>query len=135
MPRRAVLFIAVTALIGTVLVLGLNQYGESLREWVLSDPEAAPRRLKTLFAIFAITASAPLLAFAAYVWRLGRQIVQSGQFPPPGQRLLRDTETVEGPPAIARGRALKVFAISLTGLCAMFWLLLWRLTAMLRPSG
>jgi hypothetical protein len=132
--RQAILFVAVTVLLGTLLVLGVDRYAESLREWILSDPEAAPRRLKTLFALFAVAASAPLLAFAAYVWNLGAQVIRSGQFPPPGQRVLRDTEVVDGRPAISRGRALKVFAMSLAALCVLFWILLWRLTSMLRPS-
>ena len=133
--RQAIVFVVATATLGTVLILAVNYYGEPLRHWVLSDPHAAPRRLRVLFGGFAVAASAPLIVFAAYLWRLGRAIVRAGQFPPPGQPVVRDIETVEGPAALARGRALKVFAALIAAFCLGFWLILWRLASFIRPAG
>ena len=37
--RQAVVLVGAAALLGTLLLLGFERYGESLRDWVLSDPE------------------------------------------------------------------------------------------------
>lgn len=133
--RQAVVLVGAAALLGTLLLLGFERYGESLRDWVLSDPERSRSRLRLLFILFATGASAPLLAFGGYLWVLGHKIVQARQFPPPGHRVVRDTEVVSGDAAAARGRALKVFAVILCAFCVMFWMLLWRIAAFVRSSG
>jgi hypothetical protein len=132
--RQALILIGAAALLGTLLLLGFERYGESLRDWVLSDPEQSRSRLRLLFILFAAGASAPLLAFGGYLWVLGHKIVRAKQFPPPGQRVVRDTEVVEGEAATARGRALKVFAVVLCAFCIMFWMLLWRIAAFIRSG-
>ena len=132
--RQALILVGAAALVGTLLLLGFERYGESLRDWVLSDPEQSRRRLRLLFILFAAGASAPLLAFGGYLWVLGHKIVRAKQFPPPGQRVVRDTEVVEGEAAMARGRALKVFAVVLCAFCIMFWMLLWRIAAFIRSG-
>jgi hypothetical protein len=132
--RQALILVGAAALVGTLLLLGFERYGESLRDWVLSDPEQSRSRLRLLFILFAAGASAPLLAFGGYLWVLGHKIVSAKQFPPPGQRVVRDTEVVEGEAAMARGRALKVFAVVLCAFCIMFWMLLWRIAAFIRSG-
>jgi hypothetical protein len=133
--RRAILFVVISAVMGTLLILGVERYSDALRDWVIEDPEQAPRRLKLVFAIFAAAASAPLVGFAAYLWSLGHHIVRARQFPPPGRAAARDTEIVDGQAAVSRGRALKMFAAALGVFCVLFWALLWRLASLLRPPA
>ena len=130
--RQAVLIVVAAATLGGLLIVAVDRYSTPLRDWILADPERMPSRLKIVFSIFAATASAPLLAFAAYLWSLGAKVVASRQFPPPGHRVVRDTEIVEGESAMARGRALKTFAIILSAFAILFWIGLWMLAGVVR---
>jgi hypothetical protein len=130
--RQAILIAVAAATLGGLLILAVDRYSTPLRDWILSDPAQMPGRLKLVFTIFAVTASAPLLAFAAYLWSLGGRVVSSRQFPPPGHRVVRDTEVVEGESAVVRGRALKTFAIMLGAVSILFWVGLWTLAGVVR---
>ena len=133
--RLGVVLLLATLALGTVVFLTVDRFTGRLREWLLSDPAAADRRLQLVFAAFALAASAPLLAFAVYLWRLGREVIQARMFPPPDRPVAADTPIVEGHSAVKRGRALQTSAVVLTACCVLFWLVLWRLSAFIRPAG
>ena len=130
--RQAVLIVLAAATLGGLLIVAVDRYSTPVRDWTLADPERMSSRLTIVFSIFAATASAPLLAFAAYLWSLGVKVMAARQFPPPDHRVVRDTEVVEGESAIVRGRALKTFAIILSAFAILFWIGLWVLVGMVR---
>ena len=69
--RQAVRFVILGALIGTVLIVGFERYRTPVRDWLLFKPEELAHRVKLVFLLSAVVLSAPLLAFAVYLWSLG----------------------------------------------------------------
>ena len=123
--RRAVLFVILGTVVGALLILGFERYRTPLRDWLLSEPEERARRVKLVLSLTGVLLSAPLVAFAGYLWSLGARVVRAEVFPPPGYRVLRETPVIVGPPAVARGRTLRAFALYLGIASALLWLLLW----------
>ena len=132
--RRAMLCLVVGAIVGALLIVGFERYRLPLRDWILSEPEQLAHRLRCLWLLCAVLLSAPLLSFAAYLWSLGRRVVRACQYPPPGQRVIRDTPILHGQPAVSRGRGCKLLAVCLGGACVLLWFLLWRLALVLGKS-
>jgi hypothetical protein len=67
------------------------------------------------------------LAFGAYLAWMARQVLRTGQFPVPGQRVVRDT-------VVRQGRAARRIALLAVAGAALLWatsltlpVLLWRL--------
>ena len=60
-----------------------------------------------MFFLSAVVLSAPLVAFAVYLWSLGAKVLRARQFPPPGYRVIRDTPVIGGQAAVLRGRGSK----------------------------
>jgi hypothetical protein len=122
--RRAVLLVVLGTVVGALLILGFERYRTPLRDWLLSEPEERARVKLVLFLTGALL-SAPLVAFAGYLWSLGARVVRAEVFPPPGYRVIRDTPIIIGPAAVVRGRGLKALALCLGIASALLWLLLW----------
>jgi hypothetical protein len=125
--RQAVRFLILGALVGTVLIVGFERYRTPVHDWLLSKPEELAHRVKLVFLLSAVVLSAPLLAFAVYLWSLGANVLRARQFPPPGYRVMRDTPVIGGRAAVSRGRAFKLLALCLGIASVLLWLLLWRL--------
>jgi hypothetical protein len=125
--KRVVLLIILGAFTGTVLIIGFEHYRTPLRNWLLSEPGELAHRVRLLFLLSSALLSAPLLAFAVYLWFIGAKVQRARQFPPPGFRVIRDTPVTGGEAAVARGRGFKVLALCLAMVSALLWLLLWRL--------
>ena len=126
--RQAVLLVVLGTVVGALMILGFERYRTPLRDWLLSEPGEQARRVKLVFSLMAALLSAPLVAFAAYLWSLGAEVVRAGVFPPPGYRVIRDTPVIAGPAAVLRGRGLKALAVCLGVASALLWLLLWWLS-------
>ena len=78
---------------------------------------------------------APLLAFGAYRWSLGRKVLGTREYPPSGLRLIRDTAVVDGERAIVCGHLLKAFALAFGIASFVLGLLRWRLASWLSGHG
>ncbi len=128
--RHAVLLLSVGTCVGALLIVGLERYQISLRDWILAEPEASAQRGKLVFLLLAALLLVPLLAFAAYVWSLGERALLAREFPPPGLRVIRDTPVITGERAISRGRLLKVLALGCCIASVALGLLLWRLASL-----
>jgi hypothetical protein len=122
--RRAVLLVVLGTVVGALLILGFERYRTPLRDWLLSEPEERAR-VKLVLSLTGALLSAPLVAFAGYLWSLGARVVRAEVFPPPGYRVIRDTPIIVGPAAVVRGRGLKALALCLGIASALLWLLLW----------
>jgi hypothetical protein len=125
--RKAVYIILVCTLIGAALIVSFERYRRQLHDWILADPSG--HRMQLVLLSLAFLGSVPLVGFAVYLWSLGSRTVQAQQFPPPGQRVLRDTPVVTGQAALVRGRLVKTLAISLFLAAALLSILFWRLAS------
>jgi hypothetical protein len=122
--QQTVRLVTLSALVGTVLIIGFERYRTPLRDWLVSEPEAMAHRVNLVFLLSAAVLSAPPLAFAIYLWSLGAKVLRARQFPPPGYRVIRDTPVIGGQAAVSRGRGFKVLALCLGVASALLWLLL-----------
>lgn len=57
---------------------------------------------------------APLYVFAGYLFLTGHRVIDARRYPPPGQRVIRDTKIMEGHAAVTRGRLLQALSVILT---------------------
>lgn len=125
--RNAVLTVVLGAVVGGSLIVALNRYASSLRDWIGSEPSEAPRRLRLLLLLGATLLSAPLLVFAVHLWSIGARVLRVQEFPPPGYRVIRDTPVIGGRSAVLRGRAFLILAVVLGVTSVLLWLQIWHL--------
>jgi len=111
--RQALLLIVFATATGALLFAAFEHYREPFREWLLSEPAETARRARLAVYVSASVLSAPLIAFAIYLWLLGARVLRAQQFPPPGFRVIRDTPLVGGGGAITRGRVMQILAVCL----------------------
>ena len=126
--RQAVLAVIFGAAVGGLLIAGFDHFREPFREWLLSDPAEMPRRARLAMFGSAFVVSAPLIAFAVYLWLLGARVLRAQKFPPPGARVIRDTPVIGGPAAVTRGQLIQVLALCLGLGAALLWLFFWWLS-------
>ncbi|MEX5283767.1 hypothetical protein [Nitrospira tepida] len=123
--RLALVFLAIGAVVGTLLILTVEQHQGTIREQLLAEPTRAPDRIRSAFLISAVLLSAPLVIFAAYFWNLGAKVRRAQRFPPPNVRLIRDTPVVYGEEAAFRARGLQALAMGLLVFTLLLLLLFW----------
>src|SRR5262249_12284723 len=87
---------------GAVLIQLVERYRGALAEWVRADAGQSAQRVELILATFAVLLVAPLVAMAAYLSLLGRRTARTGEYPPPGFRVIRDTPIVRGHEALSR---------------------------------
>ena len=135
--RRAVLVLIFAAAIGGLLISAFEHFREPLREWLVSDPAETPRRARLALSVSILVLSTPAIAFAIYLWLLGRKVLRAERFPPPGLRVIRDTPVIRGAAAVTRGNAIQVFAVCLGVAAGVLCLFIWWFTGTisLSPAG
>ena len=101
---------------------------DSLTAWLLDAPGTrVPIALVTLGVLLVL----PLLAFAAYMARLGGRAIESRRFPPQGYKTLRPQDALTGDAAVARGRISRILAMLLAAGAIPLVVVLWRLGSLL----
>jgi len=128
--RRALVLVAIAAVVGTLLIIVIDRYRVPLSEWLLADPDAAHPRMTWVVRSLAVLLPMPLLGFALYLWSVGARTLQARMFPPPGLRVVRDIRVIEGAGAEPRGRLLKLLAAVCGAAGLAIGVLLWRLASM-----
>jgi hypothetical protein len=78
----------------------------------------SPARALVIVALLALALMVPIVAFAAYLWRLGRRTRAQARFPPEGEIVLRRMPVLRGEAAFARARVCRLFAVILVALAA-----------------
>jgi hypothetical protein len=120
-----VLAVIFGAAVGGLLIAGFDHFGEPFRAWLSSDPAEMAGRARLAIYLSALVLSSPVIAFAAYLWLLGKRVLRAQQFPPPGFRVVRDTPVMGGPAAVTRGQVIQVLALCLGLAAALLWLFFW----------
>lgn len=111
--RRASLLTLLLLIAGTIALLVLHGYLGSMRELYGKDEDIAFARLIQVVRLAAIVSSICFLALGFWLWRLGRSVLRTGEFPPPGARLVKDTAVRTGPRARTIGNLLLLAAAAL----------------------
>jgi hypothetical protein len=127
--RKALVIVVLWTALGGLVIAGFTHFGDSLRDWILSDPAETPFRARLANCLVVALLAVPLVALAIYGWLIGARVLRAQRFPPPGLRVIHDTPVVSGPAAVTRGHALQVVAVCLgltaAVLCLFFWWLAW----------
>jgi hypothetical protein len=129
--RRASLLVCCGILTGLVVIWLAESYGPAINAWITRNPEQIYSRLALVFAIVALAVAVPIMAFAGYLWRLGKRIIRSQRFPPPGTFVARDTIVLRDAAARRRGRLLQILAVFMVAAVLGFVAILWRLLSLL----
>jgi hypothetical protein len=115
--RLAILTVLATAIVGAVAI-------HWVLPWAIESIERAvrggmPRSVVCKSTLGVLCAFAFLVAgFGFWIARLGRSIVAAGRFPPPGQKVIRDTRVLTGRAAEALGRTQTLLGTALIVLAA-----------------
>ena len=128
--RLAIGALAAGTCVGAVLIGALNRYRGQLADWVKSDAGRSAQRAELILAALAALLLAPLVAMAAYLSVVGGRAVRTGEFPPPGSRVIRDTPILRGHEALSRGRVLQGVAVFLCAAALAIGFLLWRFASL-----
>src|SRR5262249_39849300 len=129
--RRLVFAVLGTsACVAALLIRSVEQYQAPLSAWVRADGAGSTQRIELVVAVFAMLLVAPLVAMAAYLSWLGGCAVRSGEFPPPGARVIRETPIARGTDARSRGRVLQGVGVFLWAASVVIGMLLWRLAGL-----
>lgn len=133
--RLALLLLAAGTLVGVAAILGAEHLRAPLRDWLLAEPGRLAQRLSWIVLGLGAAAALPALLAAAHLWRVARKAARAHRFPPPGQKVLRDTPVLLGAAAVARARRLRVAAlVACAGVVAVV-LVAWRLVSVAGPPG
>lgn len=133
--RKAILIVVIGALIGALLIGGIECYRDRLADWIGDAVIARHGRVRFLFLLVVGMLSAPLVVFAVRLWSLGNKVRRAQQCPPPGYRLIRDTRIIRGSAAVMRGRIFKILSAGLVVALGLLFFLAWRLARTLGGAG
>ena len=103
---------------GTVLILFTNTYIQELQQVAQQAPEQVPMNTGLLLLGITMLAGLPAVGIGTYMAYLGNQIRATCHIPPPGTRVVVDTQVIKGTSAKVRGTVLIVLG-SLMILCGL----------------
>lgn len=115
--NKVLVLLVLLVSLGTLIIgWGLPWMQEDLRS---RNPEEALQFMKVALVLLFLG----ILPMALTLLSFGRKIISTERFPPPGVRVIRDTELLEGERAKQRGRALVIVSVILVlvGLCGAFY--------------
>lgn len=133
-PLNPTFALALVASLGCLLLAVANLNQERIVEWIVSEPEKTPFRLRLLLSTLGCVGVLPVAFIAVYAARLSNGISASGRYPPPEFLPRRSTRIREGPRAAAIARRLRIAAILLAAITLTTPALFWWLGASLTPG-
>ncbi|MCS7305449.1 MAG: hypothetical protein NZ602_10135 [Thermoguttaceae bacterium] len=123
--QRWVLLVAVLTLLGAgVTLTKLASWIFSLDQLEAEQFRQSVAHLKQLVALIACLGAVGFLGAAGWVFRLAWKITRTGQYPPPGMRVLWKSKIHTGPAALLRANFAYLLAVILVagGSLGMLWL-------------
>ncbi len=104
--RKLILFLILFTIVVIVIEPTLNRYIEQIKETSKKDPELAFKKSMVALKVSLGLVSFLLLMTGVYFITLARRTFKSGQYPPPGMRVIRDTRLRTGTQAKRAGISL-----------------------------
>jgi hypothetical protein len=104
--KRFIFFLVLIVIVFAVTILSIKSYLDQMAQLTRENPNLAAEKVMFLLKWWMGLGSLPILGLAVYQILLARRVLKSGQFPPPGMKVVRDTKIKTG------GKAKKV-ALSL----------------------
>jgi hypothetical protein len=118
--KRFIIFLVLIVMVFVVTILSMKSYLDQMAQLRRENPDLAVEKVLVLLKWWMGLGSLPILGLAVYQILLARRVLKSGQFPPPGMKVVRDTKIRTG------GKARKVACslIVLSSIIVMITLLL-----------
>lgn len=126
--RRVLFWSGLVFVAGLVLLAVVARVLDVPDDPTKQDLESAASRAIWLARVFAWLVGVSFVAIGAWFLRLGGSIRRSGQFPPPGMRVIRDTLVRTGAQARALGHLATATGIASALLGSTAAWILWQLT-------
>jgi low temperature requirement protein LtrA len=104
--KRFIIFLVLIVIVFVITILSMKSYLDQIAQLAQGNPDLAAKKVMFLLRWWLGFGSLPILGLAVYQILLAGRVLKSGQFPPPGMKLVRDTK-------IRTGRKAKKVAISL----------------------
>ena len=102
-----------------------------MEEWLLENPAT---RVPLILATLGVLIVLPLIAFAAYMWRMAARVTVERTFPPSGYKVIGKRSPITGDAAISYARFARMLAVFMFVMALLFAFQLWRLAVLLTPS-
>jgi hypothetical protein len=113
LKNRLILFFIVVAVVGVFIINYTVAYFGELKQLAGTDPAAAMNRVVQVINILLPLFALSVAATGLYCIVMAVRIIKSGQCPPPGTRVIRDTRIITGERALNRARAMIIFSIAI----------------------
>ena len=104
--KRFILFLVLIIIVFVFAILSMKSYLDQMGELRRENPGLAGEKIISLLKWWMGLGALPILGFGVYQILIARRILESGQYPAPGMKMLRDTK-------IQTGSKAKKAAISL----------------------
>ena len=104
--KKLILFLILFTIIVILIQPTINRYIEQIKETSEKDPELAFKKSMVALKVSLGLVSFLLLMAGVYFIALARRTFKSGQYPPPGMRVIRDTRLRTGIQAKRAGISL-----------------------------
>jgi hypothetical protein len=108
--KKFIIFIVLVTILAILIEPYVKGYIEQIEKLSPKDPELAFKKSMFILKIALGFVSILLLSMGVYLVLLSRKILRSGQYPPPGMRVIRDTRLRTG--GQARRTAISFIALS-----------------------
>lgn len=116
--RQALTLWLICVLTGGLILFFFLRYRDMILVESQTSPEKAVEKLMEMLRMLAEVLVISAVAFWWYMHRFIGKIRESHCFPPPGTKVFRETEFLEGSEAIARARLLSILTSLITLLVA-----------------
>jgi len=114
--KKFFIFLGLSVIAGLIIVLYFNEYLEQIKQISEKNPELAFKKSMFALKVSLGLVSLLLLMTGLYSIVLARKTLRSGQYPPPGMRVIKDTRLRTG----AQARRAGVFLIVLSCILILF---------------
>jgi len=109
--NRMLLVALILIIIGFFIIQCFQTLSNKLSALAEESPELAIQKAENSYKIIFFVMFVLSLILCIYLYRLGTSILKSGQFPPPGIKVIRDTKLETGKKARSKGRLLRIFSV------------------------
>ena len=114
--KKLILFLILFTIIVILIEPTINRYIEEIKQTSEKDPELAFKKSMVALKVSLGLVSFLLLMTGVYFIALARRTFKSGQYPPPGMRVIRDTRLRTGTQAKRAG----IYLIALSCILIIF---------------
>ncbi len=118
--KKFIIFLGLTITAIFLFAPYFNDYIEQIKQISKENPEVAFKKTILIFKIALGIASLILLVTGVYLIGLARRILKSGQYPPPGMRVISNTRLRNGTQAKRAAISLIVLSCILSSLLSSF---------------